>query len=190
LAQKLARNSSNFVEDPPFAARPTVCAPLKFLEAMMNQKEAVGTIRLGALLEGFRVTRDSVNLALNLEARGLVSDPWRVEEVVQALVEYSYSISPRGARIDVTTRDLEVNAIDVSNGPWVEVVVRDQSTGGPMEAQARARIASRLLASQRAHSPSDPRRGHIDISKSPGGTTVRIVLPCAPNGRPSRPPTR
>lgn len=142
-------------------------------EVQVEQGE--GAIRLSSLLADLQAAHPAVSLTTKLDALGVVPEPALVERTVRELVELAVSAAGGATTVDVETRDLEVEGSDegLPPGQWVEVVVRDPSTGiQPSESQARSRIAARLIADAQAE-----RRARVIISKSRRGTAVRLIVP-------------
>jgi signal transduction histidine kinase len=122
-------------------------------------------------------------------------DAGRMEQLVLNLVLNARDAMPRGGRVLVETRDVEIRgglSPPAPPGRHVLLVVSDEGVG--MDAATRARVFEPFFTTKGegegtglglavAQSIVEAARGTITVDSAPGrGTTFRIYLPCVERG--------
>ncbi|VTT99410.1 hypothetical protein, partial : Putative uncharacterized protein OS=uncultured Desulfobacterium sp. GN=N47_I07050 PE=4 SV=1: PAS_4: HisKA: HATPase_c: Response_reg [Gemmataceae bacterium] len=156
--------------------------------------------RVGKMLR--RLIGEDVPLATEL-ADGLHrvwADRGQVEQVLVNLAVNARDAMPRGGRLTVRTRNVEVAAgADRRPGPYAELAVSD--TGVGMTDEVRAKIFEPFFTTKdvgqgtglglaTVHGIVSQAGGYIDVATEPGqGTTFSVLLP-AVDGPAARPEVR
>ncbi len=144
-----------------------------------------------------RLVRTVLGERVRIETRlsegiGVVrADAGRIEQLVLNLVLNARDAMPRGGRVLVETRDVEITgglSPPAPPGRHVLLVVSDEGVG--MDAATRARVFEPFFTTKGegegtglglavAQSIVEAARGRITVDSAPGrGTTFRVYLPC------------
>ncbi|NOY45027.1 MAG: PAS domain-containing protein [Deltaproteobacteria bacterium] len=143
------------------------------------------------------------NVALDLHLPSglwpLEADPGQLEQVITNLVLNARQAMPRGGAVRVSARNREIGPGDhpgLEPGRYLEIEVADTGIGIPDEHLPKifdpyftTKQAGSGLGLATAHSIVRRHGGAVSVESRLGeGTRVRILLPAAAVGEPSRPP--
>ncbi|OWK37339.1 ATP-binding protein [Fimbriiglobus ruber] len=163
-----------------------------------KQVLAPQVIDLNALLAGIetlvsKLVGEHVAVVMTLvgDLRRVEADPGQIEQVVVNLVTNARDAMPRGGRLSVTTRNVELGgtrvATGIKPGPYVALGVADEGEG--MDVATKARVFEPFFTTK-AHGKGTglglssvygivtQSGGHVEVESEPGrGATFTVFLP-------------
>jgi CheY-like chemotaxis protein len=155
-----------------------------------------------------RILGEQIGFELNLaaEIRSILVDPAQLEAAITNLATNARDAMPRGGRLVIRTRNVELDAeyaaqnTDVAPGSYAEIAVSDTGTG--MTPDIASQIFEPFFTTKEEGKGSGlglsmvfgfvkQSGGHIAVESALGeGTVVRLYLPAADHDLPAEPRTK